>query len=176
MAFFQDMLVEHLPHLRAFALRISRNRSLADDLVQETMLRALCNSDKFLQGTNMQAWLSTILRNRFYDELRARSHFAVYDALPHPTEQAGEQEAQLEMKEIEREFAALPVLQREALSLVGVNGFSYEEAAKIVRCPEGTIKSRVCRARTTLERRLQGDEPKPSMAPIAADEHMPLAA
>src|SRR3984885_4626022 len=83
MAFFQDMLVEHLPHLRAFALRISRDRSLADDLVQETMLRALCNNDKFMRGTNMEAWLSTILRNRFYDELRSRSHFAAYDALPH---------------------------------------------------------------------------------------------
>jgi RNA polymerase sigma-70 factor (ECF subfamily) len=176
MAFFQDMLVEHLPHLRAFALRISRDRSLADDLVQETMLRALCNSDKFMRGTNMEAWLSTILRNRFYDELRSRSHFTAYEALAHPMEQAGNQEAQLEMKEFEREFAALPTLQREALSLVGVNGFSYEEAAEIVRCPQGTIKSRVCRARATLEQKLHGNDAKPSATPIAANEGIPLAA
>jgi RNA polymerase sigma-70 factor, ECF subfamily len=176
MAFFQDMLVEHLPHLRAFALRISRNRSLADDLVQETMLRALCNNDKFTRGTNMKAWLSTILRNRFYDELRSRSHLAAYDALPQPMEILGQQEAQLQIKDFEREFAALPVQQREALSLVGVSGFSYEEAAEIVRCPQGTIKSRVCRARATLDRKLNGDELAPPAAPVAADESIRLAA
>src|SRR5262245_4403114 len=67
MPLFQDLVVENLPHLRAFAHFLARDRALADDLVQETVLRALCNMDKFEPGTNMRAWLSTILRNQFYN-------------------------------------------------------------------------------------------------------------
>jgi RNA polymerase sigma-70 factor (ECF subfamily) len=165
MALFQDMLVEHLPHLRAFALRLCRDRMLADDLVQETVLRALCNIDKFMPGTNMKAWLSTILRNQFYDELRCRSRLAAYVAIPRPIGHEGEQESRLEMSELQREFATLPAVQREALSLVGASGYSYENAAKIAGCPQGTIKSRVCRARATLEQRLRD-----------GSDNMPIAA
>jgi len=149
---FQDLLVEHLPHLRAFARLLARDRALADDLVQETALRALCNVDKFAPGTNMKAWLSTILRNLFYSELRSRSRAAAYAALPKPMGHAGEQEAQITMRDFERVFHALPAVQREALSLVGASGFSYEEAAEIVGCAQGTVKSRVCRARIELSR------------------------
>jgi RNA polymerase sigma-70 factor (ECF subfamily) len=176
MALFQDMLVEHLPQLHAFALRLSRNRATADDLVQATALRALCNVDKFMPGTNMKAWLSTILRNQFYDDLRSRSWIAAYVDMPHPVGHAGDQESRLEMHDFEREFATLPAVQRQALTLVGAEGFSYEEAAEIVGCPQGTIKSRVCRARSTLELRLRNDTPAPAPAPIPVAAEYRIAA
>lgn len=154
MTSFQNQLIEHLPHLQAFARLLARDRALADDLVQETALRALCNSDKFTPGTNMKAWLSTILRNQFYNELRTRSRAAAYAALPKPAGHNGEQESHLEMRDFERAFRALPAVQREALSLVGASGYSYGEAAKIAGCAQGTVKSRVCRARMELGRTL----------------------
>src|SRR5262245_40641258 len=95
---FQDLLVEHLPHLQAFARLLALARALADDLVQETALRDLCNMDKFTPGTNMKAWLSTILRNQFYNELRTRSRAAAYAALPKPMGYGGEQEGKLELR------------------------------------------------------------------------------
>jgi RNA polymerase sigma-70 factor, ECF subfamily len=176
MALFQDLLVEHLPHLRAYAMRLARNRAMAEDLVQETAVRALCNIDKFAPGTNMKAWLCTILRNQFYDDLRSRSLVASYAAIPRPTGHDCEQESRVEMKELEREFAILPATQREALSLVGASGFSYEEAAEIVGCPQGTIKSRVCRARSTLEQRLRGAQPAASPEPVPQPADFQIAA
>ena len=167
---FQDAIVEHLPHMRALARMFARDRAMADDLVQETVLRALSNIDKFEPGTNMKAWLSTILRNQFYNELRSRARLTAYMAIPHATDHAGEQEAHLEMRDFERAFHDLPAVQREALSLVGGSGYSYEEAAKIVGCVQGTVKSRVCRARMELERRLD----RKSATPATID--MPIAA
>jgi RNA polymerase sigma-70 factor (ECF subfamily) len=155
MAQFQDLLVEQLPHLRAFARMLARNPTLADDLVQETAVRALCNVDKFVPGTNLKAWLSTILRNQFYDELRDQARIVAYvAAIPHPAGADGEQEGRLALREFERAFHTLPAVQREALSLVGASGFTYEEAAKIAGCAVGTIRSRVSRARVELGRRL----------------------
>jgi|SRR5579863_2555416 len=155
MAQFQDLLVEQLPHLRAFARMLARNPTLADDLVQETVLRALTNVDKFAPDTNLGAWLATILRNQFYNEFRRRARSAAYvDAVPPLAGCDGDQEARLALREFERAFHALPATQREALSLVGVSGFSYEEAARIVGCAAGTIKSRVSRARVELALRL----------------------
>src|ERR1700722_13444490 len=99
MALFQDLLVQHLPYLRSYAYRLSRNRATADDLVQETAFRALCNIDWFAPGTNMKAWLSTILRNQFYTELRSRSSMAAYAAMPHPIGHDGEQEISVEVRD-----------------------------------------------------------------------------
>jgi RNA polymerase sigma-70 factor (ECF subfamily) len=155
MAQFQDLLVEQLPHLRACARMLARNPTLADDLVQETALRALTNVDKFAPGTNLKAWLATILRNQFYDELRGRARFAAYaEAVPPMAGCDGDQEARIALREFERAYYALPAVQREALSLVGASGFSYDEAAKIAGCAVGTIRSRVSRARVQLGRRL----------------------
>jgi len=152
---FQDLLVEQLPYLRAFARMLAHNSTLADDLVQETALRALSNNDKFVPGTNLKAWLSTILRNQFYSELRSRARLAAYaEAVPPLAGCDGDQEARLALREFEEAYHALPAVQREALSLVGASGFSYDEAARIVGCAEGTVKSRVSRARLELARRL----------------------
>jgi RNA polymerase sigma-70 factor (ECF subfamily) len=141
-----------VPSLRAFAISLCGNVDRADDLVQETMLRALANIDSFQPGTNMSAWLFTILRNHFRSEYRKRrrevedtdGHYA--DSLKSQPEQLGK----IELREFREALAQLPADQREALILVGASGFSYEEAAHICGCAVGTIKSRVNRARTRL--------------------------
>lgn len=155
MAIFQELLVDQLPNLRRFARFLAHDRAFADDLVQETVVRALTNADKFAPGTNLKAWLSTILRNQFYNELRSKRARMTTDVdILSLTGGSGGQEAHLEMRDLERAADSLPAEQREAVWLVGANGYSYGEAAAIVGCAEGTVKSRVCRARATLNRRL----------------------
>ena len=176
MAEFQDHLIEQLPYLTAFARKLARDRARADDLVQETALRALCHRDKFEPGTNLRAWLSTILRNQFYNEIRAHARSSAYEetgTLAAPSAEAPAQESRLAMRDFERAFAKLPKPQREALLLVGKDGLSYEEAARVAGCPEGTMKSRVCRARMNLDALLNREAYAPAfandnMAPVAA--------
>src|SRR6185369_16848825 len=128
------------------------NVDRADDLVQETMLRAIANIDSFQPGTNMSAWLFTILRNHFRSEYRKRRR-EVEDADGHYAETLTshpEQHGRVELTEFRGALSKLPEEQREALILVGASGFSYEEAAEICGCAIGTVKSRVNRARTRL--------------------------
>jgi RNA polymerase sigma-70 factor (ECF subfamily) len=137
-----------VPSLRAFAISLCGNVDRADDLVQETLMRALANIDSFQPGTNMSAWLFTILRNHFRSEYRKRRR-EVEDSDGRYAESLKtqpEQHGQVEFREFREALAQLPADQREALILVGASGFSYEEAAHIC----GTIKSRVNRARTRL--------------------------
>jgi RNA polymerase sigma-70 factor, ECF subfamily len=141
-----------VPSLRAFAIALCGNVDRADDLVQEALLRALTNLSSFEPGTNMSAWLFTILRNQFRSEYRKRRR-EVEDAdglyagrltsLP-------EQTNRLEINEVRQALTFLPPEQCESLILVGASGFSYEEAAQICGCAVGTIKSRVHRARMRL--------------------------
>ena len=141
-----------VPSLRAFAISLCGNVDRADDLVQETLLRALANIDSFQPGTNMSAWLFTILRNHFRSEYRKRRR-EVEDSDGHHAESLKSQPDQyghVEFREFREALAQLPSDQREALILVGASGFSYEEAAGICGCAVGTIKSRVNRARTRL--------------------------
>jgi RNA polymerase sigma-70 factor (ECF subfamily) len=148
-----------VPSLRAFAISLCGNVDRADDLVQETMLRALANIDSFQPGTNMSAWLFTILRNHFRSEYRKRRR-EVEDTDGHYADSLKsqpEQHAQVEFREFKEALARLPSDQREALILVGASGFSYEEAANICGCAVGTIKSRVNRARTRLAELLSID-------------------
>jgi RNA polymerase sigma-70 factor (ECF subfamily) len=148
----RDTILATVPALRAFAVSLSGNIDRADDLVQETLTRALANIDSFQPGTNMSAWLFTILRNQFRSEYRKRRHEVEdvegrhAESLQTPPEQLG----RVEMGELRAALDQLPYEQREALILVGASGFSYEEAAKICECAVGTIKSRVNRARTHL--------------------------
>jgi RNA polymerase sigma-70 factor (ECF subfamily) len=147
----QDILTA-VPGLRAFAISLCGNVDRADDLVQEALLRALANIHSFQPGTNMSAWLFTILRNHFRSEYRKRRR-EVEDADGHYAETLTshpEQHGQLELGEFREALAKLPEEQREALILVGASGFSYEEAAEICGCAIGTVKSRVNRARTRL--------------------------
>jgi RNA polymerase sigma-70 factor (ECF subfamily) len=149
-----------VPRLRAFAMSLSGNMDRADDLVQETLTRALANFDSFQPGTNLTAWLFTILRNHFYSEYRKRrrevedvdgKHSGSLKSQP-------EQFGHVEMEEFRTALDKLPDDQREALILVGASGFSYEEAAQICGCAVGTIKSRLSRGRAQLARLLDMDQ------------------
>src|SRR5512132_4231501 len=148
----RDAMLAAVPSLRAFAISLCGNVDRADDLVQETLLRAMANIDSFQPGTNMSAWLFTILRNLFRSEYRKRRR-EVEDTdgtyaeslKSHP-----EQHSRVEFLEFRAALGKLPADQREALILVGASGFSYEEAAEICGCAVGTIKSRVNRARSRL--------------------------
>ncbi|HEY6858675.1 MAG TPA: sigma-70 family RNA polymerase sigma factor [Pseudolabrys sp.] len=145
-------LLAAVPNLRAFAMSLCRDAHRADDLVQETLLRALANIQSFEPGTNMPAWLFTILRNLYRSEYRKRRR-EVEDPEGRHVENLKtypEQTGRLELREFGAALDRLPPDQREALILVGASGFSYEEAAKICGCAVGTVKSRVNRARTKL--------------------------
>ena len=148
----REAMLAAVPSLRAFAISLSGNIDRADDLVQETLLRAIANIDSFQPGTNMSAWMFTILRNLFRSEYRKRRR-EVEDtdgSYAESLKSHPEQNSRLEFQEFRAALAKLPPDQREALILVGASGFSYEEAAAICECAVGTIKSRVNRARTRL--------------------------
>ena len=155
-----DAILAAVPSLRAFAVSLSGNIDRADDLVQETLVRAIANIDRFQPGTNLSAWLFTILRNHFRSEFRKRRR-EVEDADGKYTASLKAEPGQIgniEFNELREALAKLPPDQREALVLVGASGFSYEEAANICGCAVGTIKSRVNRARTRLAELMAIDE------------------
>ena len=138
--------------LRAFAVSLCGDKERADDLVQETLFKAWNHLDSFEEGTNLKAWLFTILRNTYFSERRKRRR-EIEDAdgayaarlSTHPA-----QHGYMDMQDFRAALTRLPDDQREALVLVGAAGFSYEEAAAISGCAVGTIKSRVNRARNRL--------------------------
>ena len=149
---FHVSILECIPHLRAFARSLTRDREHADDLVQDVIVRALSAADQFTPGTNFKAWVFTILRNHFYNEVRKRrtQPCSIHDpSIPEPSIPAT-QEASLEYRDFCRAFWKLNDEHREVLILVGANGVSYDEAACICGCAVGTIKSRLSRARTEL--------------------------
>jgi RNA polymerase sigma-70 factor (ECF subfamily) len=159
---FRTELVEHLRPLRAFARSFHANPARADDLVQEAVTRALANRDKYQSGTNMRAWLFTILRNVYYSEMRKRKREVEDpdDTLASLLVQPETQSGHMSMRDFRIALAQINPDQREALVLVGASGFSYEEAAEICGCAPGTVKSRVNRARIRLLALLgEGGEP-----------------
>lgn len=164
----RDLLVAQIGSLRAFAVSLCGDRDRADDLVQETLFKAWNHLDSFKEGTNLKAWLFTILRNTYFSERRKRkrevedadgSYAARLSSRP-------EQDGHMDMQDFQAALSHLPDDQREALVLVGAAGFSYEEAAEISGCAVGTIKSRVNRARGRLADALQ-------MGEDATDEALP---
>lgn len=148
----EEELVAHLPELRAFARGLTRDAASADDLVQETVMKAWANLDKFQVGTNLRAWLFTIQRNTFYSLVRRRRWEAEDPDGIHAARltQRPEQDGAMNFRDLSEALATLPHEQREALTLVGAAGLSYEEAAAICECAIGTVKSRVNRARARL--------------------------
>ncbi len=169
---FRDDLIALIPHLRAFARSLAGSREAADDLAQETLAKALAAAQQFQAGTNLKAWLFTILRNQFYNDFRRRRlETEPFDeAEVEQVSTPATQEIQIEMDDFKRAFAELTAEQREALTLVGASGFSYEEAAEIAGCAVGTIKSRVSRGRLELTRLIEGGElaPRSSTNPALA--------
>ena len=156
----REEIVQHLPAMRAFAVSLTRDGALADDIVQDTVVKAWTNFDGFQPGTKLRAWLFTILRNALYSHYRKYSReiedidgaHAARLAVP-PTH-----DSTLMLGDVLRAFDMLSVDQREALWLVAASGFSYEEAAEACGVSLGTIKSRMNRARNALAAHFGVDE------------------
>jgi RNA polymerase sigma-70 factor, ECF subfamily len=150
---FKAELASLIPHLRAFGRNLCGNPDLADDLVQETMLKAWKARGQYQVGTSMKSWCFVILRNSFLSQMRRNKFHGEYDELvaERVLIHNDEQSDHLHLGDLQRALLQLPLQQREALILIGAGGLSYEEAAKICDCAIGTMKSRVSRARDALE-------------------------
>lgn len=149
---FKTSLLAEIPTLRAFSLSLTGSSDRADDLVQDTLVKAWGASASFTEGTSLRAWLFTIARNTFYSNHRKRRREVqdVDGAAAARLVSSPEQIGHLDLADFRTALASVPDDQREALILVGASGFSYEEAAEICGCAVGTIKSRVNRARSKL--------------------------
>ena len=156
---FKTQLALVIPHLRAFGRSLSGNRDTADDLVQETLLKAWAARKRFQAGTNMRAWTFIILRNLYLSQMRRSRFKGEWDDLVAERLLAApaSQDRHVELGDMQRALMHLPQSQREALILVGAGGFAYEEAAEICGVAVGTIKSRVARGRTALEGIMAGN-------------------
>lgn len=163
---WRDEVVGMIPALRAFAWSLSHNGADADDLVQDTLIKAWSNRDRFEPGTNLRAWLFTILRNTYYTHVLRRRR----EVRDETGEYAGAlrtpatQDWSVAMRDLQAALAQLPIEHREALILVGAAGLSYEEAAQICGCALGTIKSRVNRARARLLKIMDAEDATDVMA------------
>jgi len=166
---FRQLLVTHLPHLRAVARALTGHRDRADDLVNDAILKALSAESQFQPGTNLKAWLITILRNHYINGLRrSRIEVEAVEEIPEsamPT--APNQEHVVEMHEVAAALQRMSVEHREILVLVSAAGLSYEEAATVCGCAVGTIKSRLNRARSELKRVLGRSRGLPQAHPPA---------
>jgi RNA polymerase sigma-70 factor (ECF subfamily) len=150
----KEDLLAAIPRLRALAIGLCGSTDRAEDLVQETVMRAWANLSSFQPGTNIGAWLYTILRNEFYSELRRRRHETPdpEGALAATLVVQPSQESRVAFRDLRLALGKLAPPQREAILLVGASGLSYEEAAQLCNCAVGTMKSRVHRARMRLMR------------------------
>ena len=163
---WRDEVVRMIPALRAFGWSLCHNGSDADDLVQDTLIKAWSNRDKFEPGTNLRAWLFTILRNTYYTQVIRRRR----EVRDEQGEYAGAlktpptQDWSVAMRAMQDALQHLPPEHREALILVGAAGLSYDEAAEICGCAVGTIKSRVNRARARLLKIMDAEDPSDVMA------------
>ena len=157
-------LVKWIPNLRAFALSLTQSAQHSDDLVQDTLVKALSNLEKFQRGTNLRAWLFTILRNSFYNDVRYKKYHQTApldDVDPVSLELRATQDKYIEFKDVLKGLGCLVPEQREAIVLIAAEGLSYEEAAAVCNCPVGTVKSRLSRARQRLEEFVSGEKAMP---------------
>jgi RNA polymerase sigma-70 factor (ECF subfamily) len=170
---FKAQLAQVIPHLRAFGRSLSGSRDLADDLVQETLLKAWAARQRFQAGTNMRAWTFIILRNLYLSQMRRARFKGEWDDLVADRILAApaSQDRHVELGDMQRALMHLPQPQREALILVGAGGFAYEEAAEICQVAVGTIKSRVARGRVALET-IMNDGSLPSRRDHESDANM----
>lgn len=157
-------VVELLPDLMAYGRALAKEKHVAEDLVQETLLKALSNTDKFRAGTNLRAWLFTILKNTFITYCRKNGREI---ELPEQADEwlegtASDQLANEELADFVRALHSIPTEFKEALVLVGALGMSYDEVANLKDCAVGTVKSRVSRARTMVSTALENDDNLPS--------------
>jgi len=158
---FRAEIIKLVPQLRAFSRGLTGSRDRADDLVQDTLMRAIAGEHLFRPGTNLRAWLFTILRNRHLSEYRRRRYDGggIEDVPEALVAVSGNQHSALELKEVQTLLMNVPVKLREALILVSAAGLSYEEAAAVCKCAVGTIKSRVNRARAEITALMNKTQP-----------------
>lgn len=157
---FRDMLVALVPSLRSFARGLCGGREIADDLAQDAMMRGWAARASFTPGTNFRAWMFMILRNQFYTTIRKNSRMTSWD--PEVAErvliEAPAQDHAIHIADVAKALQKLPAEQREVLLLIGANGVTYEEAAEIIGCAIGTVKSRLARGRKALTLLIDGPE------------------
>lgn len=155
-----DEILQHIPALRAYALSLTRDPSAADDLVQTALVNGWSNLSSYRPGTNMRAWLFTILRNAFLSERRKTKREVAYDDAVHSRALSvgPDHDGRLALDEFRQAFVLLPDDQREALTLITVVGMTYAEAAETCDVAIGTVKSRVNRGRIQMAKMLKLDE------------------
>lgn len=157
---FRDQLVALIPSLRTFARGLCGTRDLADDMAQDAMLRGWAARASFIPGSNFRAWMFMILRNQFYTTIRKNRRTVSLE--PELAErmlvEAPAQQHQIHLADVAKALLKLPPEQREVLLLIGANGLSYDEAAEVVGCAIGTIKSRLARGRKALALLIDGPE------------------
>ncbi len=155
---FRDQLVALLPSLRAFSRGLCGHRDMADDLAQDTMMRAWAARESYTQGSNFRAWMFMIMRNQFYTAIRKNARMTSLD--PEFAERvlvvAPAQHNGINVDDVAKALQTLPAEQREVLLLIGANGLSYEEAAEVIGCAMGTVKSRLARGRIALAALIDG--------------------
>ncbi len=162
-----DDLVRWIPNLRALARSLTQSAQHADDLVQDTVVRALSNVDQFQKGTNLRAWLFTILRNSFYNDFRYKKYHQTVpldEVGPEHLELRATQEKYIEFQDVLKGLERLVPKQREAIIMIVAEELSFEEAAAICNCPVGTVKSRFSRARQRLIKYANGESASPEQA------------
>lgn len=152
MTSFMDEVKEALPAMRAFARSLTRDATSADDLVQDALVRLLTAQERFIPGSSFKAWAFTVIRNRFVDQYRRKRYADSRQSELNGAEQvqSAPQDSVMEFRDMACAFWELPAAFREVLILVGVHDLSYEEAAEIIGCPIGTVRSRLSRARARL--------------------------
>ena len=158
---FSAEIVDHIPALRSLARQLTRNQESAADLTQETLAKAWASRRSFAAGTNLRAWLATIMRNQFRSEMRRAWRQMPWEeeiaaTIPAPGD---EPNASVELEDAARAIASLSRRQREALILAGVGGLSYDDVGAAIKCGSKAVKSRVCRARHAVMSMLDGTEP-----------------
>jgi RNA polymerase sigma-70 factor (ECF subfamily) len=150
---FHRLIEEQIPRLRRYARALTRNPERADDLLQDTLVRALAKQDLWEPGTDLRAWLFTLMHNQNVNSVRRslREGTAVdVEQLSSALMATTDPTASRKLFELERALGQLPVEQREAILLVGLEGLAYEEAAAILGVPIGTVRSRLSRGRDSL--------------------------
>ncbi len=153
---FRDLLLAEMPRLRGYAFVLARNQAVADDLLQETALRAWRSQSQFAIGTNFKAWVYRILRNEFISTCRRskRAPLPMDEVAESVFAYGGDQEEKVIAREVVQALDKLPTAQREVLYLKCVSDYTYEEVAAALECSLGTVKSRLWRARNAMQRML----------------------
>ena len=163
MSIFGIDLEVHIASLRRYAHALVRDRNDADDLVQEALARALSRADRFVAGTNLRAWLFTIMHNVHVNQVRSRAarpvEVAVDEVIEARLSEPANQEHRVELNEMMRVLDTLPAEQRQVLLLVALEGLKYEEVAAVLEVPIGTVMSRLSRAREAVRVKLAGGTP-----------------